>query len=85
MVPLHTRDQSEKPMPTMVVNAAMRSVVLERDPAGQWRPRFHAAFIEAGMAPPGPGLKLYKPVGARARLTVFTDRGHHGRHPVRHI
>ena len=57
-------------IPVMVVNPSMENVILVPDDDGKWHPQMHAAFSAMGMAPPGPELRVYKPItGAAARLT----------------
>jgi len=56
-------------IPVIVVNPSMDNVVLVPD-SGKWHPQMHAAFAAMGMVPPGPGLRLYKPItDATARLS----------------
>jgi len=58
-------------IPVMLVNPSMENVVLVPDDDGKWHPQMHAVFAAMGMAPPGPGLRLYKPItGAAARRTA---------------
>jgi hypothetical protein len=58
------------PIPVMLVNPSMENVVLVPDDDGKWHLQMHAVFAAMGMAPPGPDLRLYKPItGATARLT----------------
>jgi hypothetical protein len=57
-------------IPVMLVNPSMENVILTQDD-GKWHPQMHAVFGAMGMVPPGPGLRLYKPInGATARLTA---------------
>lgn len=71
MLPLSDLKGTESSLgviPVMVVNPSMENVVLVPEGA-RWRPQMHAAFAAMGMVPPGPGLRLYKPItGATARL-----------------
>lgn len=53
----------------LVLNPALESVFIERDPIGQWHIEMPLAFSATGFCPPGPGLDLTVPVdGAIAKL-----------------
>jgi hypothetical protein len=66
--------QPDRMMPMMVVNPGMESVTLRQD-RGRWRPQLHQMFADAGMVPPGPKLRIGRPIrGVAAELTATTAR-----------
>jgi hypothetical protein len=70
MLPLQGGGQTAELLPMMIVNPAMESVFLERDPRERWRPQPGKIFAAAGLASPGPGLHLRAPInGARGHFT----------------
>lgn len=67
MLPL--AEDGQRPVPSMIVNPAMESVLLAPEADGRWRLQDHHAFTAAGLVRPGSALQLGKPArGARARL-----------------
>ncbi len=60
MLPARTGRKAD-PRPVLLVNPGLEMVFL-RPADGSWRPAYSQQFLNLGMVPPGPDLKLDRPL-----------------------